>query len=94
MLGFVEGEGSFNVVRGYGITFSMGQSSIDSALMVVIKDYLDNLSGAIEHMRKGQDSVVFLGTFIGTANNEITRISISQTEYIRSVLIRFFEGLV
>lgn len=94
MLGFVEGEGSFNVVKGYGITFSMSQSSLDSALMLAIKDYLDNLSGAIEHMRKGQDSAVYLGTYIGTANNEITRISISQTEYIRSVLIRFFEGLV
>lgn len=94
LLGFVEGEGSFNVVKGYGITFSMSQSSLDSALMLAIKDYLNNLSGAIEHMRKGQDSAVYLGTYIGTANNEITRISISQTEYIRSVLIRFFEGLV
>jgi hypothetical protein len=94
LLGFVEEEGSFNVVRGYGLTLSIGQSSIDNALMVAIKNYLNNIPGAVEHMRSETDSVVYLGTFMGTANNEITRITISQIGYIRSVLIPFFEGLV
>jgi hypothetical protein len=94
LLGFVEGEGSFNVVRGYGLTFSLNQSSKDYALMVAIKNYLNNLSGAVEYTRSEKDSVVYLGTFMGTTNNEITRIIISQMGYIRSVLIPFFEGLV
>lgn len=94
LLGFVEGEGSFNVVRGYGLVFSMNQSSRDSALMVAIKNYLNNIPGAVEHMLAEKDGVVHLGTFTGTANNEITRITISQLGYLRSVLIPFFEGLV
>ena len=94
LLGFIEGEGSFSVVRGYGLTFSINQSSKDNALMVAIKNYLNNIPGAVEYMRSEKDSVVYLGTFMGTANNEITRISISQIGYIRSVLIPFFEGLV
>jgi hypothetical protein len=62
--------------------------------MVAIKNYLNNIPGAVEYMRSETDSVVYLGTFMGTANNEITRIIISQIGYIRSALIPFFEGLV
>jgi hypothetical protein len=94
LLGFVEGEGTFNVVKGYGLTFSLGQSSIDYTLMLAIKDYFENMPGALECKVSKKDNIVYLGTFMGSANNEITRITISQTEYIRSVLISFFEGLV
>jgi hypothetical protein len=94
LLGFVEGEGSFNVVRGYGLTFSLNQSSKDYALMVAIKDYLNNLPGAVEYTRSEKEGVVYLGTYMGATNNEITRVIISQIGYIRSVLIPFFEGLV
>ena len=94
LLGFVEGEGSFNVVKGYGLTFSINQSSKDNALMVAIKNYLNNLPGAVEYARGEEDSIVYLGTFIGATNNEVTRIVISQMGFIRFVLIPFFEGLV
>lgn len=97
MLGFVEGEGSFSVVKGYGLTFSIGQSSIDSALMKAIKDFLNNLSGGYpsdEDKGIENDNVVYLGTYMGTANKEITRITISQIGYIRNILIPFFEGMI
>lgn len=97
LLGFVEGEGSFSVVKGYGLTFSICQSSIDSVLMKAIKDFLNNLSGGYpsdEDKGIENDNVVYLGTYMGTANKEITRITISQIGYIRNILIPFFEGMI
>lgn len=96
LLGFIEGEGSFSVIKGFGLTFSLCQSSTDSALMLAIKDYLERIQGAHEHKLSNKDNVVYLGTFLSSANNEITRITISQTGYIRSVLIPFLSqrGLV
>jgi hypothetical protein len=90
LLGFVEGEGSFNVTKGYNLSFGIPQSSKDSILMERIKDFLDNLPGAEENRREGKESVVHLGTFMSSDNKEITRIVISQMGYIRSVLIPFF----
>lgn len=96
LLGFVEGEGSFNVVKGFGLSFSLCQSSTDSALMSAIKDYLENIQGTLEHKLSNKDNVVYLGTYLSSANNEITRVTICQTGYIRSALIPFFSqrGLV
>lgn len=88
LLGFVEGEASFNVIKGYYLTFSLAQSSIDYALMVAIKNFFNSLP------IDGDGDVVYLGTFMGTAGKEVTRITISQNSYIRSVLIPLFEGLV
>ncbi len=43
LLGFVEGKGSFNVNKGYYLTFIFTESSID--FMEAIKYFLNNLPG-------------------------------------------------
>lgn len=93
LLGFVEGEGSFFVSKGFNLTFNLVQASIDSDLMYAIRDFFDNLPGTAEFKRDGNDSVVYIGVFKGSSGKEITRICIRQTSYIRSVLIPFFENL-
>jgi len=93
LLGFVEGEGSFSVVKGYSLIFNITQSSVDSALMEAIKCFFNNMPDTFESMRSKIDGVVYLGTYTSSINKEISRISISQTAYIRSVLIPFFEGM-
>lgn len=92
LLGFVEGEASFNVIKGFNLTFSIAQSSIDSVLMEAIKSYLNCLPGSAKYIQG--ESVVYLGTFTGSSQKEMTRITVSQLLYIKSVLIPFFSDLV
>ena len=60
--------------------------------MEAIKNYFNSLPGA-DKCIQGEGGVVYLGTFMGTANKEMTRITIGQLPYIRSVFIPLFEGM-
>lgn len=44
LLGFIEGEGSFYIItKDFQLILDIGQSAVDSALMVVIQDFFNKL---------------------------------------------------
>jgi len=91
-LGFVEAEGSFSVRREsnkFELLFSISQSSKDDILMNAIKEFLDNLAGAneLDIVKKSQYSPK------GENHNPVTQLVISQSDYIKNVLIDFFNSL-
>jgi len=92
LLGFVEGEGSFSVRRGsnkFELLFSISQSSKDEILMDAIKQFLENLPGT-----HGSD-VVKKSIYKpkGVNHQPVIQLVISQTDYIKNVLIPFFSSL-
>lgn len=97
-LGFIEGEGSFNVVRdGLGLRFSITQSSIDLEVLEAIKEFLIKLSGRDNHSFSPQDCT-FVGIDLAKTNKSQQRdwciLRTSSNWFIGSALIPFFDSLV
>lgn len=93
MLGFIEGEGSFLIhTRGIQLVFAIGQAEIDLALMEAIKVFLNKLPAACTE--KGQQEAVSLTFQNQTQNHNMCFIRITNLNYIRNVLIPFFDNLI
>ena len=89
LLGFVEGEGSFSVRREsnkFELLFSLSQSYKDEVLMDAIKEFFENLSG------DDTSDVVKKSLYKpkGIKHKQVIQLVITQTNYIKDVLIPFF----
>jgi len=92
LLGFVEGEGSFSVRRGsskFELLFSISQSVKDEILMDAIKQFFENLPGThgLDIVKKS------IYNPKGVNHQPVIQLVISQTDYIKNVLIQFFSSL-
>jgi len=92
--GFVdaEGEGSFSVRRGsskFELLFSISQSVKDEILMDAIKQFFENLPGThgLDIVKKS------IYNPKGVNHQPVIQLVISQTDYIKNVLIQFFSSL-
>jgi hypothetical protein len=97
LLGFMEGESSFSVVKlnNYKLRFSLGQSSKDLALMKDIKLYLLNLANRMNLPSPfSPDSIsvnlvkVNKGDYL-----DMVQLDIRRNEFIELVIIPFFYKL-
>ena len=97
LLGFMEGESSFSVVKSnnYKLRFSIGQSSKDLALMKEIKLYLLNLANRMNLPSPfSPDSIsvnlvkVNKGDYL-----DMVHLDIRRHEFIEQVIIPFFDKL-
>jgi hypothetical protein len=92
----VEGEGSFSVQKGgnFILVFSVTQSSKDLPLMEAIKDFICNLPGDYKS-RRNYNSVVSLSTSKGVNNsNPAIKIGITNKDFLKNVLVPFFDSMV
>ena len=91
----MEGEGSFSVQKGkFLLVFSISQSSKDLALMGAIKDFICNLAGKYKS-RRNYNSVVSLSVSSGVNNSKpAVQIGVTNIDFIRNVLVPFFDSLV
>lgn len=90
-MGFFEGEGSFFVSRkDFTLHISIGQALIDEYAMLKIAEFLNQLPGA--NLFKSEVVRIYrsLGT-IGHSRGKIELV-ISQANFIKSVLIPFFNA--
>jgi len=93
VLGFVEGEGSFSIVKknNYKLRFSVGQSSKDLNLMEFLKGYFINLAIA-----KGFNELdIAIGLYRSKMKNyeDMLSIDIRDSNFIENVIIPFFDNL-
>lgn len=88
-LGFVEGDGSFYIRKGFAVSFNIAQSAKDLILMEAVKDYLNNLAGSLK-IRVELDGAVKL-SFKKSSN--MIYLIIHRSDYISQVLIPFFDSL-
>jgi hypothetical protein len=91
-LGFVEGDGSFYIRKGFAVSFNIAQSSKDLILMEAVKDYLNNLgpkAGSLKN-RVELDGAVKLSY---KKSSNMTYLVIHRSDYISQVLIPFFDSL-
>lgn len=94
LLGFVEGEGSFFVKKSdYKLNFTLSQSIKDLALMESIKDFLCNLPGIANSLRKDFKTSIRVTTQDSASNTTIVRLTISQTDLIKFVIIPLFSSM-
>jgi hypothetical protein len=91
LLGFVEGDGSFNVNKSanYSLGFNITQSSRDLHLMGKIKAFLLILPGA-------SDDVVYLYSKSSAPHLPFKNVylSIHKRGFFNKVLIPFFDSMV
>ena len=104
-LGFVEGEGSFWIsTKGLRLCFSLTQAYTDLELMKEISQFLNNLPGDKSDAPQ-QEGVKEYNSFGDSARVYISRkqtpqrrgqceIRITNTGFIRDVLIPFFDSLI
>ena len=93
VLGFIEGEGSFSIVKknNYKLRFSVGQSSKDLKLMESLKGYFVKLA-----MAKGFNELdIFIGLYKNKMKNyeDVVSIDIRDSNFIENVIIPFFDNL-
>jgi len=96
LLGFVEGggAGSFFVKKSdYKLNFTLSQSIKDLALMESIKDFLCNLPGIANSLRKDFQTSIRVTTQDSASNTTIVRLTISQTDLIKFVIIPLFSSM-
>lgn len=87
-------EGSFYVTRNEGVrlVFSLGQTSKDLALMEEIKNYLSSL---IENDKVNtQDYTETVVNLHHRKTNYTTLIVITHKDYIKNILIPFFDSML
>lgn len=90
LLGFVEGDGSWNVNKqNFLLSFSIAQSSKDLKLMEAIKNYFNNLNSYF-------NDVVNLGFYKSKTGNksDMINLNVTKTEFISQVLVPYFQKLV
>lgn len=95
LLGFVEGEGYFNVVReDLGLRFSITQSSINLPILEAIREYLLKLTGIQDFNTK---DCKFIGIDLAKAYKSQHRdwyiLRTSSNWFIGNTLIPFFDSL-
>lgn len=91
LLGFVEGEGSFNINKSanYMVVFNITQSSRDLPLMKEIKAFLLKLPGV-------KDDVIYLYNKSSTSCSSLdwVNLSIQHSGFIKNVIIPLFDSMV
>lgn len=92
MLGFVEGEGSFNVSKkNYRLVFCIAQSEKDLVLMQEIKKFFNNLAPSSNL----DDGVGFSSTKrYPHMPYAVINLLIQNQNFIANVLIPFFDSLI
>ena len=95
-LGFVEAEGSFfvNRTKNFPVVFSVSQVSTDNFLLEKIREFILALPGSYSGSRWNSNIV---GLYSGEARGNSkphSHISIRHPEFIKNVLIPFFDSLV
>jgi len=97
ILGFVEGDGSFNVrTRGSTLIFGLAQTVSELTLMEAIQQYLLSLPG--KHVVRSKSNLVALYIIQPSANSSINqrafvKLDITDTKYIKNVVVPFFDSL-
>lgn len=97
LLGFVEGDGSFTLVKinKYSLRFDISQSSKDLSLMVEIKNYLNRLPGELDSSKDYGDVVsLAINKTPERLPYDMLNITIKGSLYITNVLIPFFDSMV
>ena len=94
ILGFIEGEGSFSIVKKKNskLRFSVGQSSKDLYLMECLKEYFVNLA-----VEKGfNKSDLAIGVYRNKMKNyeDMLSINIRDYHFISNVIIPFLDNLL
>lgn len=90
-LGFVEGDGSWNVdKKNYLLSSSIVQSSKDLELMEAIKNYLNNLnrhfSDVVSLVRHKNNKRV--------NQSDMINLIVTKTEFIYQILVPFFQKMI
>lgn len=99
LLGFIEGEGSFYVLRrnpsNLSPVFSISQLSRNWLLMESIQEFLNSLAiNSISSWRESQNGVfTHLHTEVKTEKEDMLMIHVTRTEYLIHVLIPFLASL-
>jgi len=95
LLGFVEAEGSFfvNRVKNFPVVFSVSQVSMENSLLEKIREFILALPGNYKVARLNSNVV---GIYVDEARGNSkphSHISIRHPDFIRNVLIPFFDSL-
>lgn len=97
LLGFVEGEGSFFVRNNvyFNLNFSLGQSAVDLALMKEIRIFLIEVLPKKYKVAQEYSKAVSL-IEVKSKSKDLISISIStgNQDYIKNVLIPFFDSML
>jgi hypothetical protein len=75
------------------LNFTLSQSIKDLALMESIKDFLCNLPGIANSLRKDFQTSIRVTTQDSASNTTIVRLTISQTDLIKFVIIPLFSSM-
>jgi len=94
LLGFVEGEGTFSVVKttkeNYRMSFTISQSSRDLALMEAIQNFLNQLS---EKSPKDIAANLHINKTLPNFPFDLITVTINQALYISNVIIPWLDSL-
>lgn len=98
LLGFVEAEGSFFVLRNkrLGLGFSISQAIIDKAVMIKIKKFLLTLASSSDFANPNEGELVYLNYIEPPKDSSYhvkCLIKVENEEFILKVLIPFFDKL-
>ena len=95
LLGFVEGDGSFNLVRNseYKLRFDISQSSKDLMLMTEIKNYLKKLA-LKSHDSEILEENLYLQKPSKNSSFGMVNITIKNQIHIAKVIIPFFDSMI
>ena len=95
LLGFVEGDGSFTLIRNnkYKLRFDISQSSKDLLLMVEIKNYFNHLAIKLHNSESYKENLFINKSSEGLPFN-MSYLTIKNQLYIVNVLIPLFDSMV
>lgn len=95
LLGFVEGDGSFTLIRNnkYKLRFDISQSSKDLLLMVEIKNYFNLLATKLYNSESYKENLFINKSSEGLPFN-MSYLTIKNQLYIVNVLIPLFDSMV
>lgn len=100
LLGFVEGDGSFNLVRNneYKLRFDVSQSFKDLILMMEIKNYLKKLAiklhGSEILVAGGAENLYFQQNLSKGSPFGMVNLTIKNQIFLAKVLIPFFDSMI
>lgn len=94
LLGFIEGDGSFNVaLKGFALSFSLSQSSVDFILLENISYYLNDLAKSKDIKYSNKYINVYKGRDpLGKSRGDC-QLTITSSEFLRDILIPFFDNM-
>lgn len=95
-MGFVEGEGYFCTKEKIALEFGLAQTKSELLVIEAIRDFLLRLPGSYTKKRKNYN-VVRIFTDKKPKNvrsNPVTKLAVNDLNYIKSVIIPFFDNLV